>query len=338
MLSPLRSRAGRRLREPFGKAGLTVAVIALVFAMVGGAYAAGKLTSKQKKEVEKIAKKFQGSGPAGAQGPAGAKGDSGAAGAKGDTGSAGTAGSAGAAGTSATTATFAGVKGSCTEGGIEVKSASPTVNVCNGKQGEPWTAGGTLPPGKTETGSWAIIGVLGGGPAQAISPISFTIPLPGELAATSVHYVPNVISATGTGTTTSGSNIIAPYSESTGEFQAEQEISGPGIPPETFIKKVVEEEELILSKNATASAAGVALTAGTSHTGCTGGTISEPKADPGNLCIYGLHSSGLGGGTERFILKPTGTGSGANQNGASLLLADLARTTRATGTWAVTAP
>jgi hypothetical protein len=40
MLSPLRKRAGKRLREPSGKAGLTVAVIALVFAMFGGAYAA----------------------------------------------------------------------------------------------------------------------------------------------------------------------------------------------------------------------------------------------------------------------------------------------------------
>ncbi|MCW2987260.1 MAG: hypothetical protein JWM24_198, partial [Solirubrobacterales bacterium] len=50
----------RRLREPFGKAGLTVGVIALVMALVGGAYAAGALTGKQKKEVEKIAKKFAG--------------------------------------------------------------------------------------------------------------------------------------------------------------------------------------------------------------------------------------------------------------------------------------
>ena len=30
----------RRLKEPFGKAGLIVAVVALVFAMLGGAYAA----------------------------------------------------------------------------------------------------------------------------------------------------------------------------------------------------------------------------------------------------------------------------------------------------------
>jgi hypothetical protein len=44
-------------RERFGIAGV-ISVIALVFAMVGGAFAAGGgLSSKQKKEVKKIAKK-----------------------------------------------------------------------------------------------------------------------------------------------------------------------------------------------------------------------------------------------------------------------------------------
>lgn len=134
-----------RLKEPFGKAGLTVAILALVLAMVGGAYAASKLTKPQVKEVEKIAKKFAGK--------PGANGTNGANGAAGKDGAAGTAG---ANGTSATTASFNGTKGACHEGGVEVKSASPTVNVCNGKEGSPWTAGGTLPSGKTEEGSWVL--------------------------------------------------------------------------------------------------------------------------------------------------------------------------------------
>jgi hypothetical protein len=93
----------RAIREPFGKAGLTVAVLALVMAMVGGAYAAsGALTGKQKKEVEKIAKKFAGkpgapgaagtngtNGTNGKDGTNGTKGDPGAKGEKGDTGPAG---------------------------------------------------------------------------------------------------------------------------------------------------------------------------------------------------------------------------------------------------------
>ncbi len=183
MLSPLRNRAGRRLREPFGKAGLIVGVIALVFAMLGGAYAASGLNSKQKKEVKAIAKSFQGTAPAGAQGPAGAKGDAGAAGAKGDTGS---AGAAGAAGTSVKTKSFAGAKGGCTEGGIEVESASPTVNVCNGAKG---TTGftKTLPKGETETGAWSY-GKTTTGPRIHVT-ASFPIPLATAIAAGKAHLI-----------------------------------------------------------------------------------------------------------------------------------------------------
>ncbi len=337
MLSPLRSRAGRRLREPFGKAGLTVAVIALTMAMVGGAYAAGKLTSKQKKEVEKIAKKFQGTGPAGAQGPAGAKGDSGAAGAKGDTGSAGTPGTPGAPGTSVKTKTFAGAKGSCAEGGIEVESASPTVNVCNGKNG---TTGftETLPSGKTETGAWGVPGGIKGSPEFNVVSIPFAIPLAAPLGAAEVHYIPNVQPAEGTGDTTSGSEVIVNASASLGNFETEQEISGAGIPAGAVIKSI-SGSELTLTQQATAAATGVALTAGTSHAGCTGGTAAEPKADAGNLCIYGAGVANANKvGPVKNIFAADATGFGAARTGAALLLGSLGNTFFATGTWAVTAP
>lgn len=167
----------RAIREPFGTAGLIVAIVALIAAVGGTAFAAAKLNSTQKKEVGKIAKKeaekYANSNP-GAPGAPGAKGDAGAPGAN---------GSNGAPGTSATTATFAGVKGSCTEGGIEVKSASPTVNVCNGKKGADGLTGftKTLPSGETETGTWTI--------AQAatlsmgtFASVSFSIPLAAPIA------------------------------------------------------------------------------------------------------------------------------------------------------------
>jgi hypothetical protein len=78
----------RAIREPFGAAGLVVAIVALVAALGGGAYAAsGGLNGKQKKEVAKIAKRFAGKpGARGATGPAGAKGATGAPGAPGQTG------------------------------------------------------------------------------------------------------------------------------------------------------------------------------------------------------------------------------------------------------------
>jgi hypothetical protein len=63
--------------------------------------------------------------------------------------------------------------GHCEEGGTEFKVGSGTATyACNGS---PWTAGGTLPPGATETGTWSF--------SQATSvrlarvPISFAIPL-----------------------------------------------------------------------------------------------------------------------------------------------------------------
>jgi hypothetical protein len=73
-MRPLRHRL-RAAREPFGKSALTVATVALVLGMVGGAYAAGALTGKQKKEVRKIAKQFAGKpGPEGQQGQQGQQG------------------------------------------------------------------------------------------------------------------------------------------------------------------------------------------------------------------------------------------------------------------------
>jgi hypothetical protein len=116
-----------KLREPFGKAGLIVAVIALVAALVGGAYAAGTLTSKQKKEVKKIAQTYAGKpGPEGLQGPKGEPGAKGDPGAEGKQGTAGTPGTDGEAG----------------EPGV--------CSVSNPKC--------VLPPGARLTGSWATDG------------------------------------------------------------------------------------------------------------------------------------------------------------------------------------
>jgi hypothetical protein len=162
----------RAIREPFGKAGLTVAICALVLAMVGGAYAAGGLTKSQEKQVTKIAKKYAGkngaTGPAGPQGPAGTNGKD------------GSNGSNGANGQSVTSKELKKGEGGCVEGGAEFTSASGKASACNGKPGSPWTAGGTLPKGATEKGAWAVDGM----PVNIFSSfegqmesISFGIPL-----------------------------------------------------------------------------------------------------------------------------------------------------------------
>jgi len=136
----------RSIREPFGTAGLILAIVALVAAIGGTAWAAAKLNPTQKKEVEKIAKKFAGkpgnpgapgtAGPAGPQGPQGEKGPQGDKGQIGPTGPTGTTGAKGATG--------------------------------------PVTP---LPSGTTLSGNWSAIGLFGAGTFLPFGTISYSVPL-----------------------------------------------------------------------------------------------------------------------------------------------------------------
>jgi len=166
------------LRTRFGIPGV-ISVIALVFAMFGGAYAASNSSGGGKATASAKAKKGP-RGPKGATGPAGpagAQGPAGPQGAKGDAGANGAPGATGAtglAGTSVTNTALAKGNVNCPEGGAEFKvgSGAPT-RACSGS---PWTAGGTLPSGQTETGTWSIA-YPGGTFAEFTVPISFPIPL-----------------------------------------------------------------------------------------------------------------------------------------------------------------
>jgi hypothetical protein len=174
------------LRNRFGIPGV-ISVIALVFAMLGGAYAAssnggGKATASAKAKKGPRGPK----GPAGPAGPAGpqglpgpagtpgAKGDKGDKGEKGATGNTGAPGKDGTNGTSVTTS--AATVGECPNGGTKFTSASPASKVCNGAPGSPWTAGGTLPSGSTETGAWGATVEMAEGEMRKEA-ISFNIPL-----------------------------------------------------------------------------------------------------------------------------------------------------------------
>jgi hypothetical protein len=162
-----------RFHDRFGTAGVVIAVIALVVALGGTALAAGKLNGTQKKEVEKIAKKF--AGKPGANGAAGAPGEKGAPGANGTNGTNGTNGKS--------VAVAAEPEGeNCEQGGIKVEvegSVASKKYVCNGA---PWTAGGTLPDEATETGTWSVPEVvlipgLYTTESEYLVPIDFTIPV-----------------------------------------------------------------------------------------------------------------------------------------------------------------
>jgi hypothetical protein len=145
-----------RMHQKLGTAGFVVAIVALVVALTGAAFAAGGLTKQQEKQVKKIAKKYAKrgkTGPVGPQGPAGAPGAKGDQGPKGDRGEKGDKGEKG-------------------ERGLE------------GLEGSPWTAGGVLPEGETETGTWSVGIAQAAG--QSTKPLSFNIPL--ATAPTAVHF------------------------------------------------------------------------------------------------------------------------------------------------------
>jgi Collagen triple helix repeat (20 copies) len=147
-----------------------IATLALVLAMTGGAYAANHFLITSTKQISpKVLKALKGAngkngaagpaGPAGAgtAGPAGPQGPAGAAGAKGETGTAGTPGKDGK----------------------------------EGKEGKPWTASGTLPSGKTETGAWTF-GKIAAASISTFANVpvaSFTIPLAAGMGAGHVHYI-----------------------------------------------------------------------------------------------------------------------------------------------------
>ncbi len=177
-----------RRRLTFANLAMTVA---LVLAMSGGAFAAGKFLITSTKQISpKVLKSLQGkAGPAGAPGPAGPQGPAGGVGPQGP---AGAAGAGGANGVSVTSAEVAKSSSTCgKQGGSEFTSASGKSTACNGKdgkEGSPWTAGGTLPSGKTETGAWAFGPVRAGSQAM-VAVASFPVPLAASLDKNHVHFI-----------------------------------------------------------------------------------------------------------------------------------------------------
>ncbi len=192
-----------------------MAFVALVFALTGGAFAAtggggspshATLTASAAKAKAKTKAGPRGpagpkgapgatgaTGPAGATGPQGPAGPAGAAGAKGENGAAGTNGTNGTNGTSVTSIeSKTKIGGPCEAGGSSFTSASGKTYACDGKEGSPWTAGGTLPSGSTETGAWRAGSVLLKRSTENIfikEIISFPIRLAAPLDGKHVHYI-----------------------------------------------------------------------------------------------------------------------------------------------------
>jgi hypothetical protein len=240
--------------------GLTVAVVAMLVALTGGALAAnGALTGTQKKEVKAIvkteAKKFPGPmGPIGPQGLAGGQGAQ---------GSPGIQGAKGANGESVELTAIPKEPFACEEqggeGGVEVRLESQLEGegeqVCNGKEGkegQPWAPNSSLPPGATEVGGWAFNGTEAD--TEGIrTPISFAIPYSFNIKPAHVHFG---------------------VAEEGGAFSAGGE--------------------------------------------CPGVSAFNPKAKPGELCIYANLDAGLVNATFDGAFRYTTTVPGATISGALL--------------------
>jgi hypothetical protein len=172
------------LRNRLGIPGI-ISVTALVLAMAGGAYASKSVIITKLSQiapgVQKQLKKPGPPGTPGAPGAPGAKGDSGVAGPKGDPGAPGI-GTPGAAGKSVSVTDVSAGEPECggRGGAILEQEGNPASasELCNGEEGSPWTAGGTLPAGATETGVWSPTsagGLIKEG--ETYFQISFTLPL-----------------------------------------------------------------------------------------------------------------------------------------------------------------
>jgi len=74
-------------------------------------------------------------------------------------------------------------------GGSKFVSGATTTFACNGKEGSPWTAGGTLPSEKTEYGAWAYSATKASTTAPSVHvALSFPIRLESPLGASAVHF------------------------------------------------------------------------------------------------------------------------------------------------------
>lgn len=186
------------MRRPYTFASL-IAIVALVFAMAGGAWAAKKYLITSTKQISpSVLKKLKGKrGAKGAAGVNGINGANGATGPVGPQGSPGAPGKDGAVGASVESAEFpSGAEPGgepCTErGGVEfeIEGSGEQTFACNGEEGSPWSAGGVLPEGATETGLWTF---NSSGPKFFtmffLGEISFSIPLAEPLSGEKVKVI-----------------------------------------------------------------------------------------------------------------------------------------------------
>lgn len=305
-----------------------VAMLALVFAMTGGAFAASHATSAKHKKhksavvitsVHQISKSVL-AALKGAVGPEGKPG------ATGKDGNPGKDGIPGTNGVSAKAVTFTGAQHGCKEGGIEVTSGSPTVFVCNGEKGASGNSVTSKPFSGTEEPA--------GEPCKKAGGDEFEVEGSGTK-----NYVCNGGGATGgescwpasTGTLASGCT-------ETGQFAVQYKgVAGAGKSFATI--SFPTPLAVALGKGGAAGTEVHFLKPGETATGCTG-SASNPTAAKGVLCIYTKEEFNVEAGSQEvFNGETAGANPSAGKSGAIIEVGDEAEgRTFIYGVYAVTAP
>jgi hypothetical protein len=202
-----------RIRKRFTYANVAM-TLALVLAMTGGAYAAGKFVITSTKQISpKVVSALK--GKAGPAGPAGSKGDPGPAGKEGAPGKEGSPGKEGPPGKEGEEGS-PGTKGATGPPGSVGSTGVKGSTGASGPEGSPWTAG-VLPSGKTETGTWGVAALpasfFGGLSEYAIASISFTIPLKAGSSVIKAQVIAPGGKGAGGGTCPTTSSLAKPEAE-----------------------------------------------------------------------------------------------------------------------------
>jgi hypothetical protein len=315
-----------RMREQFSPAALVLSIAAIVLALVGGAYAANQATTSKAKAGPRGPR-----GPRGKTGPTGPAGINGINGTNGKDGTAGTPGTNGTNGKSVSVVSFNGAKGTCAEGGVEVEvEGSGTKHyVCNGKAGTGGGGGGGIEgtPSGTGGSNGECVGV-GGVEIEVEENVSYICN--GEPGA--IHpgeTLPKGATETG---------VIS-------EFGKEGVTEGPFSSALSFPIPLASPLEAGQVREEGSHVFWVTTTQQTEHSvSACPGTVEEPTATQGNLCVYqGLTEPA---GLSLFVSSITPPGSGVVPGGTGTSGAVLtAYYSEGNGeplvfqaSWAVTAP